>query len=313
MSLRRLDLLISEAREETENKEFTATTGISDEEFIRYANDGQMELQQAISNTHPDVFQEESDPISAIGESISIPSDAFLGNRIDYVEFSDDGSENNYRQLKQGRLSERRPGVNSTPSYYIRRSGILLLQPQPDSPGGVVRITYQKRLPSLDIRRAQVGAVTLGSDSITSLILDTTVNFDQENLVTDNFMTVIGRDGTIKMKGIEFDDISASTGIVTITSGFTFDTGETIEVGDYVVRGSCATTHSQLADVCEPFIVSFMQWRALKRDSSSDASGKGQELAQMRASIIDSFSQTDSDVDYVTILDSQYFSTEDLN
>ena len=220
MTLRRSDLLITQVRRSTENQTSTTDTGVSDEEILQYFNDGQMNIQKFAANQFPSIFQEE-ELINAVQgqEAYSIPSDALLGNRVDLVEYSTDGQERNYRVLAQGNKLERISGIDSTPAFYIRRSGVILLQPAPDDASGLIRLTYQKRLPKIDVRRATIDSVTTSGSSITSLILDTTVEIQSTELLEDNRVTVVDREGVITMKNIPIDAIDdTGTGAVTVTA-----------------------------------------------------------------------------------------------
>ena len=311
---RSLQLLIDASRRETENEEFSDTIGIGNEEFIRYANDAQKVLQSAISGVYPMLLSQEKIISSVVDqEAYDIPDNAFLGNRIDNVEYSPSGRDDQYRKLKQGTLSERRSGISSTPSFYIRRSGQILLQPKPDTSQGKIRLTYQKQLPRLEIVRGYVSAVTLDSvnNQITSLTLDSTQSIDKVELEQETQLTVIDKNGVQKMRNVQFDEVDETTGIVTITSGFTYEDGETIAVGDSIVRGGDSTTHSELPEMCEPFITAYMNWKILKRDSSNDAVEMGQEVAALKAEIVQSFSTTDHDPDFIPILDDQFLTPFD--
>jgi len=312
MALRQLELLISQSRRATENEEFSDSAGLSTEEFIQYANDAQDDLQAGISAVSPEIFMIQTSITAISGqEAYSIPSDAFLGTRIDLLEYSPSGDDNDYYQVKQGRLPERLTGVETTPSFYIIRGTSFLAQPRPGDTTGLFRLTYQRRLPRLEIRQGQVLTATLATDSITSLVLDTTQGIGDTELEEENFLTVVDKNGTVKMQDIEFTDVDASTGVVTIAAGFTFDSGETIAVGDYVVRGGFSTSHSQLPPNCERYIVSYINWKILKRDSSNDSQEQGVELQVLKKSIIDSFAEPDNDVDYITVLDDQFLIPED--
>lgn len=312
--MRNLQLLINQSRRATENVEFSDSTGIGNDEFIEYANNGQMSIQSKISNIHAEVFQsEEIVQITGGVEAYDIPSDAFLGNRIDMVEYSDDGGRL-YFQLKQGRLPERlSPITSGTPSFYIRRSGKILLQPAPEASNGMLRITYQKSLPRLELRQGKVGAVTLDTSArtITSLTLDTTTAIGETELKEQNYVTIVDKFGTIKMKNIPISDVSGTSGTVTVDAGFVYEVGETIAVGDYILRGGFSTTHSQLPDICERYLISYMNWKIFKRDSSTDSQEETQELVEIRNEILETFAEPDRDVDYVTILDDQYMVAED--
>lgn len=309
--MRAIELLITQSRRETENEEFTDTTGISDEEFIEFANRAQSRIQTGISLLFPDLFLEEKEIDAVINqEDYAIPLDAFLGSRVELVEYSPDGTQSGYYNLDKGSKKERLSGVSSTPSFYIRRSGFILLQPAPQQ-AGTIRITYQKSLPKIDKRRAQVSAVTLTSNSITSLTLDTTQEIDDVALLEENYITVIDKNGVIKMKEIPITAISTSSGAVTVEAGFTFESGETIAVGDYVVRGKEASTHSQLPDVCQPFLIAYMNWKALFRDSSNDSVEQNQELKELMNEILASYGDPDGDVNRVPILTGDYLSSDD--
>ena len=56
MFITRVENLITTARRESENDEFTDNTGISDEDFIRWLNNAQEDLQSAIVRQHQRVF-----------------------------------------------------------------------------------------------------------------------------------------------------------------------------------------------------------------------------------------------------------------
>jgi hypothetical protein len=89
--------------------------------------------------------------------------------------------------LKKGSLKERLNGPSGNPSFYIRRNSQLLIQPIPQQ-AGLLRVNYQQTLPKLDTRRAQVGIVVLGANSISSLTLDTTQDIDSTALLSENYV-----------------------------------------------------------------------------------------------------------------------------
>lgn len=314
--IRRVDLLITSSRNETENTTVTDTTGIQDAEFLRYLNDAQVQAQTIISSVNANLFQVEATiPTVANQENYSIPWDSFIGNRIDLVEYSSSSSPNHYYELQKGTLPERMSGSGSTsPSFYIRRSGEILLQPRPTGSGALIRLTYQKRLARLDTRRGQVDSVTLDTvnRTITSLVLDSSQAIDQLELEEQGFITIVDLNGIQKMRRIPISGVDISTGIVTVEAGFVYEEGETIAVGNYALAGEDSTTHSSLPDICERYLMAYCNWKILKRDSSTDSMEASAELQSLQASIIDAFSETDTDVDRVTILDDQFLISEDF-
>lgn len=306
--MRQLELLITQVRRSTENLEVSDSSGIQQTEIIQYFNDAQDELQAEISVLNPQVFSVDNtqDSVSK-QEAYNIPDDAFLGNRVDMVEYSSQAGVEKFFNLKQGTIQERLSGdIAGVPSFYIRRSGQILLQPIPDTGGEKIRISYQKKIPRMDIRSGTVLTVVLTSNAITTLTLDTTETLDAAALTEEGFITVVTSNGDQEMRRIPVDAVDDATGVVTVTPGFTFQTGETIVVGDFTLRGEETTTHSQLPANCERFLVDYARMRVLQRDSSNDAREASLIVQAQKQSIIRSFAEPDRDVDYVTILDDQY-------
>jgi len=317
--MRRLDLLITQSRRNTENEDFSDTRGILTEEFIEYLNAGQERIQALIQVEFADVFQAEKVINAVAGQEIySLPSDTFLGIRIDMVEYSSSGGTDEYYTIKKASKRERTSGFTADPSFYIRRNKEILLQPAPDT-NGKIRVTYQKRLPKLDIRRGTVDSTWVPSSELNTttntfinnrIVLDSTTSIDKTELLEENFISIVDKNGNIKMKNIPIDDIDALTGIVTVTSGFVYETGETISSGDYAVRGTESTTHSQLPDNVERYLVAYSNWKIFKRDSSVDSTEAQAELLALETDIVESFSVPDADVNYIPILDDQFLGSE---
>lgn len=307
--MRNLELLISQSRRNTENTDFSDTTGISNADFIDWANQGQERLQSLLTAVSSDLFEAEKEVQMVSGqEGYDIPDDAYLKNRLVFLEFTETGNARDYFALKKGRLRERVNGIPSTPSVYIRRGSQILLQPTPDSSAGKLRITYQKRLPRLDIRQAKVASVSTSGSSITSLTLSTSellTSDSREALLEEGYFSVIDKDGIVKMKKVPVLDIDLTTGVVTLDT-FSFESGETIAANNYLVRGPFTTTHSQLPDTCERYLVAYMDWKALKKDSNTDSGEQTVELQTIEKDIVESFAEPDADVNYVPIIDASY-------
>jgi len=312
--MRRIDLLITQSRRATENVEFNDASGLGDEEFLQYSNDAQDRLQSQIYTIFPDIFLAEKEITATQGvEAFPIPDDAFLGSRIRLIEYTHTGLTKDYYSLKKGELFERISDIRSNPSFYIRRGNEFLIEPTSDTTSAKLRITYQKRLPRLDVRRGTVKSAVLdtGTNKITSLTLDTSVLLDDTALLEEDEITIIDKFGFCQMRRIQILAISTSTGVVTVDPDFTFETGETISAGNFSVRGPESTTHSQLPNIAERYIIAYMNWKILKRDSSNDSIEQTQELQVIEQDIINSFKQPDGDVANITILDDQFLLTDD--
>lgn len=306
--MRNVSLLITASRRATENQEFTDTAGIQDEEFLQYFNDGQEEIHSVLNSMFPHILMgEKIIACTQSQEAYDIPSNAYLGTRIDMVEYSPSGITQDYYPLKKGSLKERLNGISSNPSFYIRNGTQLLLQPPPQQAGNL-RVSYQRSIPKLDKQRATVLSVTLDTNAktITSLVFDPNLELDSAALLEENYLCIVDKFGQVKMQGIPVSAIDTSTGAVTIDAGFVFETGETIAAGDFAVRGKYASTHSQLPDVCEKYLLEYGNTRILMRDSSTDADSIAQILAKVQATLQTAFAEPDSDPDYVPVLDGQY-------
>lgn len=303
--MRRIDILINEARDDTDNLDFGENRGVSDRLFLKWANDAQRRIYSLIRQQNAAIFEEEEEVDVVSGqEAYDIPALAFLNNAVVKVEYSQTGNSEDYEPLDKVSIRERYTGSAATPEGYIRMSGQILLQPKP-SGGGKIRVTFIKRIPRLDLRRGQVGAVTLnaGTLTITALTLDTDEEIDEESLEEQDEVSVCDKFGNLKMAGIKITDVDPETGVVTIDPAFVYEAGESIAVGDYVLAGPRSTTHSQLMEECETYLVEFMKLKALKKDSSVDSAEQVEDLAALEAEILGAIGETDGDVEGVPVLD----------
>jgi hypothetical protein len=297
-----IDSLIDEIREETENESFTTEIGLTEEELIRHINDAVYRLHEKIIAQHPDVFiEEEVQSVTADVATYSIKSNAFLNNRISNVEYSHDGTEDNYETLEQVSIKRRLPGSTGIPDYYIRRADKIILSPTPSHSSGKLRIAFTKKPNRMDKRRGQVKAVTLSATAITNL----EVNYvngntvDSTELMKYNFITVVDKYGDIKMDNIKVSSIDSSSSYdatLTPDSSHAYESGETIAVDDYVLAGRYASSHFQFAESIERYIRAYANWKVLKRDASSDSTEALQELAEMEQGIVNSYAELSDDI-----------------
>lgn len=306
--MRKLETLITASRRATENQEYTDTAGIQDEEFIQYFNDAQEEIQALINQSFPRVMMKVTE-ISCVNgqEEYDIPSDVFMGTRIDTIEFTQTGDSKNYYPLKKGSLKERLSGIQMDPSFYIRSGSSIFLEPKPQSSGSKIRVTYQRTVPKLDIQRATVKTVTLDTNTktITALTLDDSLTMDSSALLEENYITIADKNGNIKMQKIPISAIS-TVGVVTVDPGFIYQTGETIAAGDFVFRGKYTCNFSQLPDLCEKYLLEYTNTRILIRDSSNDSNALAQVLTKVQGTLQTAFAEPDNDPDYIPVIDGQY-------
>ena len=307
--MERLDLLITASRQDTDNEDFDETTGIPDAAFIRWANRAQERIQARILKQKPSVFQKEKvTQCVASQESYSTPADLFLGTRIEALYYTPSGQDADYYELDLKGEHERLTGQSNHPAFYIRRSAQLLLQPKPPTSVAKIRYTYQQTLPKLDVRRGTISAITLSATELTAFTLDpTTLTEDNATEITNKqYLSIVDKDGNIKMANVAVTSIDLTTGVVTLDGNHTLDTSETGAVGQYVVAGKFATTHSALNDNCERYLSAYMDWKAQRKDSSNDATESNGELKAIEDDIVESYAEAEANVLGVPIINTEY-------
>lgn len=300
-----IDAIIDEARESAENEEYDAELGISEEEIVKFINQALNRLHSKIVAQHPQVFVEtyEVDAV-ANQEAYSIPSHkAFLQNKISQVEFSYNGSSDNYFKLDATVLRNRDTGSDGDPRYYIRRGGEILLVPTPITSNGSIRLTYIPKAKQLDKRRGLIKAVTTSGSNITNLEV-TYVNgseVDNTELLKNTRFTVVDKYGNIKMENVLFSGLSSSASYdatVNVDASFAFGATETIAVDDYIVGGAYTTSHLQdeIGPEVERYIQEYVHYKLLQRDSSVDSQEAFQLLGELEAEIIASYADISDDI-----------------
>lgn len=310
--MRSVTRLIEQIRNQTENEDFSDFVGIKDSEFVQYLNDAQYNLQSAIVHQHPRVFiAEEILQATAGVESYALPSDCFLGNKVHNVEYSATGSEDDYYVLEQDNLKRRAKGSSGYPSRYIRMSGKIMLTPLPQS-SGKIRVSYVRRLPELQIKKAEVKQIYLNSVAVDQVVdsqNEFTITLDDDAFTTEiadlqkeSHICVIDKHGDTLITNIPIVSVTSTT----ITcSAHTLKSGQsaTIPAGASIV-GKDATTHSELSIETERYLISYVAWKILKRDSSVDSQEAFQELSLMQQEIVKSYAVISDDIQYIPQLNS---------
>lgn len=303
---RYVSYLIDDVRSSTENEDVSDTIGIKDPEFLRFINDAQYRIQNLIVQQHPQVFLTEyTTSVVANQEAYTLPNKIYMGNKVSQVEYSYKSSGVDYfYPLRPASLFERRSGTRGSsynrPEKYVRKSGQILLVPVPSSSQGQLRINYVAKVPKLDLRRGSVSSVTLDADTntITALSLDVATDaVDSTELAKWTRISIVDEEGNIQMRNIKVTNVDGSTGVVSVDAAFSFESGETISVGDYIVAGEYTTTHCQLDEMVERYIISYCTLKILQRDSNVTDLGVQQNiLLAMEEDIVSSYAEITDDI-----------------
>lgn len=302
--MRRAEQLVAHVRRATENERSGTADGISDEEFLEYLNQGQELVQQAIVREHRTAFAKETTLNASGVESLTLPADCFGRHRILSLEFSPSGVADDYYRLEERRLPERYTLIGHPKAYTPVKTSVLVA-PYPLT--GTYRLVYDPVLPRIDKRRTTVASRTITSGALTALTLATAAPFNVNDYTLDDFLCVIALDGTIKTAAIPFTAVSAG-GVVTIEGGsYTLAAGETFAVGDNVVIGRYSSSHSQLPDLCEKFLLSYCERRILQRDESGARGEMNEDEKAQMAEIVLTFAEISGDIEDIPVISNGYW------
>jgi hypothetical protein len=296
----RAELLVKQVQRQTENERVGTNDGISLEEYYRYFNDAQLRLQRMILKVNNKAFRTFTTWSADGTEDYDLPFDYFTRNTTASLEYSESGNERDYYVLKKETQLER-ASYQGRPSKYILEGTRILVNAYPAT--GTFRLTYTKRLPLVDERRATVASRTLTTGVLSALALASYT--DADYLLADH-LCVVDFNGVIKARGIPYTGVTL--GVVTIQgSTYTLPTGyTTVPVGDYVCLGAYSSTHFSVDDSAEDFLVAYCSRRILNRDGSPDAADLTADELTMIQDIVDIYAD-DADVDQVPVTDCEYF------
>lgn len=286
--------IIEEIREATNEEEFSDTIGFSNENFLRYLNDAQHRLQAKIQSKYPRIFLQQIEyPITSGTSTLSLPRDAYLGNKIVDVKFSQNNSQH-FTRLKPSYISRLKNEFKGYPQEYLRKSGAIELYPKP-SVSGTVRLNYVQRIPELALRSGKVSSVT--GAPITSFLLDIlndSPNFTQ--LAKSTRYTIVDEEGNIKASHLKLD-IDPTTGVCTLQ--LPLEEGESIAPNDFILANPYGTTHSKFDVSIERYLLSYCSVKILQQAGSNELAEESQTLNIIEQEIVDTYA--DITGDFITI------------
>lgn len=291
--------LITEVRRDSRNEDIptgASEIGISTEDFLRYINLAQEKCQAIAISAKSTKFRTTKEITLVSGTmEYSISDRVYLDEHILNVEISSSGLAKDYNPISERSLSARSDSPSPLPSFYIRKGGNLLLCPVYNSSGAKARVTFDRAVDTLDIRRGTIVSHTNSGTAITALTLSTTDD-DEDALAIAQYLCVNDVFGNVTMYNIPITAYDSSTGVVSIkNNSFTFQSGETIANGSYVTIGEYTTTHSKLNHLCEKYLAQYAEYRIFRRDSSSDAVEAKSDMRDSLKDIATSYNETPRD------------------
>lgn len=298
--------LITESRRDTNN---TDTTGISTEDFLRYANYAQDRLFGLILQTSPMSFQATKEiSLVADQEAYTILDNVYLGERIVMVEYSPTGLTRDYYKIYEVGLSYRDNYPQPRPVNYIRQNGQVLLRPIPSAASGTIRVTYERDLDDVGTRRGQVNGTPSGTTiDLTHGTFGAPSTSDEALFVKDAYICISDGFGNVMLRNGIISSYNAGTDAITLAAN-----ASTYLVGSYTLAnladgyltvGQYTTTHSNLKNPCERYLVAYMNWKILGRDTAGAAKSKvfEAEVELIEKELIQSYQLPDKDEDSIQI------------
>lgn len=292
---KRIDYIVDDIREATENEVFDSQTGLTEEEIIRYVNDAQYRLHSKIVSVHPEVFSvvEEQDIVSD-QESYNLNYNAYLNNKVLSVEYRTSSNPDDYYMLRKVTPKLRDTGAEGSPCNYFMQGGKIFLVGTPSR--GSLRITYIRKVRALDKRRYKL---TSGPTLIADEVLTTSTingNVDVSVMRQYNSITMVDARGNVEAENVLISNVTGST--LTIDSSYVKQTGETTASGSYIIPGEYSSSH--LDEIWGPdverYIRAYVEWKVLKRDSSVDSAEAIRELVELESEIIAAYANIEDDL-----------------
>jgi hypothetical protein len=286
--MRRLEFLINQVRQSTDNKD---TNGIPDSEIVGYFNDAQRHITALIfkANPYADLFKVQIELPAVSSGEYTIPDDCFSTNAISMVEarFADTSNNKGYSRIKPISESE----FSYIFGYFTRDNKILISGQNDVAQLQNVRITYFKQLPTLDIRQAKVMSVTSG----TSILLS------QEPtglFLMDDHCCTVDTQGAQVVSNIYFTNNSGSILFTADTTGVTNT--------QYIVAGKNSCNKSLLPDVCESYLLDYVKQRIYTRNNYEDAGKQSYFTEEQKDQIISIFAKNKKDDETIPVTDVEF-------
>lgn len=286
--MRRLEFLVNRVRYETDNKD---TNGIANAEIVSYFNDAQKYISSLIfkNNPYADFFKVQVELPASIAGIYNIPDDCFTTSAVSMVEVKWEESSNNkgYNRIKPIMESESAYMFG----YYIRNNQVIITGDAPNANFTSIRITYFRRLKSVDVRQAKVNSVVPNVSIIMSLV-------PTDLYLMDDHASTVDADGNQVVANIYF----------TNTSGIVLSTLNTLGVttSQWIVAGKNTCNKSELPEECETYLIDYVKQRIYTRNNYEDANKQMYFTEQQKADIISLFSKNKKDDDTVPVTDITY-------
>lgn len=252
--MRKLEFLINEAKLSTNTTDINSVSTVLCTQYMNRIHSYVEDLLFLVNDENDLFVADYLFQLVPGQDEYDLPINIYAKSSVDNLAVSFlNGLSNTFLPLKK--VSRKQQGF--TFGYFIRDNKIVLT-PRPTSPLNM-KLAYVRKLPTLGprigaaISSAGAGTVTTGTVTIDNLT------------VVDDYFSTVDSTGTITSYNNKILTYTLSTGVITFTAG----TGA-IANGQYVIPGKYATSHSQLPDECEKYLIMALERMIQYRQSSPD-------------------------------------------
>jgi len=258
--MRRLEFIANEAKSSTNTTDIGSISNALIQGYLSRINSYVEDLMFLVNDENDLFVHDWYFTLLAGQDEYPLPIDIYAKSSIDTLAVSFlNGLSNTFLPLKK--VSRKQQGF--TFGYFIREDKIVLT-PRPTSPLRM-KMAYVRKLPSPSFRIGKISSFTSTGIVLTDYLSGISG--------LNDFICIVDKDGNILNKTT---DVNTNTVYVPIS--LTSDTSGTLVtdvttgavVGAYVVSGKYASSHSQLPDECEKYLIIALERMIQYRQSSSD-------------------------------------------
>lgn len=300
--MKRTDLLIKDVKFDANEQDSSRFTSMR---LAKYFSDAQKKIHAIMFEVIPDestLFPKEKFyDLTFEQEFVTLPSDIYAKNSIISVGRSSNTSGNPryYSALRKISESERR----IIQGYFVFGNKIGLSPLPRTNLGTGLRIVYEKKLPTLSPRIGKIASIVGQTITLSAPLNEPITDYSDFFCVVDGSGEIQNFDSNGDIVPLQIASYVGSTGTLIAETGVDLSG---FAVNQYVVSGEYATSHSELLDECEELLISYVDRKIQKVDSSSDVQSSVLFTEEDRAVIESLMAENFKDSIYPAIVDTDY-------
>jgi hypothetical protein len=305
-----VQLEIDQARRDSKSPvsaEVGNSSGISRETILQYLNDADQHMQDALIERCPDItlfHRTATYGLVAAQQAYVMPVDCWAGANVVKVEYSYNGEAKYYEPLRPIDLFEMN-NYEGVPSFYCLQGSNLLLDPTPSASQGTIRLTYNRQIDGLDVRRGTIDGTTNDGTNYTSIVLATDSVLDESLFDSYDYLCVSNADGTVTYYNVPYTTYATATKTFTLGAGVLLSAG-TIAAGSYVTLGKYTTTHSPLPRSCDRYRLTWGTLLLSGHKQSSKEVSDDKRLTVIEDAVVSAFKRRSDGPYGIPIINNDY-------